>query len=225
MAKRKPKPPEAAPPPKPRRWWRRVFAVLVTLGIALALLFGLGWLGEFARHQLGPQERYRVSFAEIECEAPPGRDRATFLSEVRYASNFPETFQILDKDRDAKLRAAFLAHPWVEAVDSVEVEAPRTIRLRLRFRTPALAVRLRTGRVRLVDGNGVLLPHTPQPEGLPELTTPLSEPDVAAGQSWPDEAVVRALELVKTYGVVRVEKTTTGWRLTESNGNILNVGG
>src|SRR5438445_11816591 len=87
-----------------RPWFtRRVLAISVTLLVAVGLVLGLGWLGDLARHHLGPRDRYRVSFSQIECEPPPGKDRATFLSEVRYVSSFPDSFQLLDSELASKL--------------------------------------------------------------------------------------------------------------------------
>ncbi|HJZ55180.1 MAG TPA: hypothetical protein VKE74_09490 [Gemmataceae bacterium] len=201
---------------------RPLVAVGFTLGVVAALLFGLGWLGDEARKRLGPHDRYRVRFADIDCDAPPGIDRPTFLSEVRYIGDLPDTFQILDPDLGAKLTAAFAAHPWVESVDGVDVEPPGRVRVRLRFRTPVLLVRL-AGGGRLVDGNGVLLPLSDVPPGLAELASLVPPPQSPAGRPWDDATVRRAVELEKTYRPRQLEKTPTGWRLTGADGKVLHI--
>jgi hypothetical protein len=202
---------------------RPVLAMLLTLGAVAGLLFGLGWVGDHARKGLGPHDRYRVRFADVECDTPPGCDRPTFLSEVRYVSDVPDTFQLLDPELTPKLSAAFAAHPWVEAVDGVDVEPPARVRVRVRFRTPALVVRLESGGVRLVDENGVLLPVSEAPLGLAELATAVRDPQSQAGKLWPDDTVKRAVELVRSYHPRRLEKTSSGWRLTGPDGKVLTI--
>lgn len=220
MPRRKPKP----PPPR-RRSFRAVLAVLITLGVAVGVLIGLGVVGDEARGRLGPRDRYRVPFADIECHSPPGSDRPTFLSEVRYVSGAPDTLQLLDPDLRSQLAAAFAAHPWVETVDGVDVEPPARVRVRLRFRSPVLAVNVGHGGVRLVDANGVLLPVGTMPPELCELAALVSPPAVPAGQVWADDTVRRAVELVKAYQPRRLEKNRGGWKLTGRDGTVLNVGG
>jgi hypothetical protein len=206
-----------------RKLSRRSIAALLTLVFGSGLVVALGWLGGLARDSLGPRDRYRVSFAQIECDTPPGLDRARFLSEVRYASNASESFQLLDPALSRKLSSAFAAHPWVETVESVEVEPPARVTVRLRFRTPTLAVRIASGGVRFVDGHGILLPLGDAPAGVPELVKPVPDPESASGKLWPDPDVKRAIELVKTYQPVRLEKTPAGWKLTGADGKALNV--
>jgi hypothetical protein len=200
-----------------------VLAALLTLGVVAGLLFGLGWLGDEARRRLGPRDRYAAWFADVECDAPPGLDRPTFLAEVRYAANCPESFQLLDPDLPARLAAAFAVHPWVESVTGVEVEPPARVRVRLRFRTPVLAVATDGGSVRLVDAAGVLLPATAPPAGLPELVNPVPPPETPAGRVWADDMVRRAAELTTAYKPARLERTPSGWRLTQPDGKVLVV--
>src|SRR5262249_23704828 len=74
---------------------RKVLAVALTLAAAGGLVWGVARLGELARSGVGPRDRYAVRFADIQCDAPPGLDRPTFLSEVRYVANLPEAIQAL----------------------------------------------------------------------------------------------------------------------------------
>jgi hypothetical protein len=203
-----------------RRAIRRLVAVILTLAIVAGLVWGVSRLGDEARRGIGIRDRYSVRFAEIECEPPPGFDRPTFLSEVRYVSNFPELFQSLDPNLTAKLTAAFTAHPWVAGVESVFVESNGTVRVKLKFRTPVLAVRT-VGGTRIVDGAGVLLPMAADPDGLPELLTSVPTPTTSTGQVWTDEIVKRAVELTELHHPRKLEKTATGWRLTMADGKTL----
>lgn len=220
--KRKP----AAAPPAGR--WRRFRPALVaglTLAAAAAVLAGLGWVGDEARRRLGPRPRYEVRFADILCDAPPGTDRPTFLAEVRYVRNLPETFPALDPEAEARLAAAFAAHPWVDGVDGITLEPPAKVVVKLRFRTPVLVVR--TGDAnppRMVDAKGVLLPAADPPDGLAELTNVVPPPGVASGRPWPGDTVGRAAELATTYAPRRIERTAAGWRLTQPDGRTLVVG-
>jgi cell division septal protein FtsQ len=203
-----------------RRAIRRLSAVFFTLAAVAALVWGVSRLGDEARRGIGPRDRYSVRFAEIECEPPPGLDRSIFLSEVRYCSNFPEIYQSLDPELTAKLTAAFASHPWVATVDAVRVGPDGTVQVKLKHRKPALVVRT-DGGTRVVDINGVLLPASTDSSGLPELTTPVPAPTVSAGQVWVDNSVKRAVELVDTHHPIKLEKATTGWRLTMSDGKTL----
>jgi hypothetical protein len=192
---------------------RRFGAVLVTLALVAGLIWGLSRLGREARQGIGPRDRYSVRFAEIECEPPPGFDRSTFLSEVRYCSNFPDTYQSLDPGLGTKLTEAFASHPWVASVDAIRVGPDGTVQVELKYRTPVLAVRTVNG-TRVVDKNGVLLPLETGSTGLPILTTPVSTPSVSAGQVWADNVVKRAVELVDIHHPLKLERIPTGWRLT-----------
>lgn len=204
----------------PQRTIRRLTIVALTLAVSAGLIWGISRLGEEARRGLGTRDRYSVRFAEIECEPPPELDRSTFLSEVRYNSKFPERFQSLDPDLTTKLTAAFITHPWVAGLESVIVEATGTVRVKLKYRTPILAVRTTTG-TRVVDGERVLLPVATKADGLPELITQVATPNISAGQVWVDETVKRAVELVDTHHPKKLEKTQNGWRLTLADGKTL----
>ena len=161
---------------------RPLLAALLTLGVAAGLLFGLSRLGDEARRNIGPRDRYAVKFADIRCDPPPNTARDLFLTEVRYSSNVAPTVQTLDPDLAAKLTAAFAAHPWVASVEAVTVE-PDGVTVRLTYRTPVLAVSSDGGK-RAVDAKGILLPTSAPTAGLPELlnATPLP-PDAVAGQA------------------------------------------
>lgn len=198
-----------------------VVAVLLTLGVAAAVLFGLSRLGDEARRNIGPRERYAVQFADIRCDPPPGATRETFLSEVRYAANVPPTFQALDTELPPKLTAAFVAHPWVVSVDAVTVNASDEVSVRLTYRTPILAVGSRA-----VDAKGVLLPATAPTAGLPELlSAPPLPADAHAGKPWPGDLVPAAARVAAEYKPKTIERTERGWQLVMPDGKKLTVAG
>ena len=212
-----------APPPKAPRTARPIVAVVLTLGAAGALLFGLSRLGDEARRNIGPRDRYAARFADIRCEPPPNTSRETFLTEVRYSAQVEPTFQVLDPDLKKKLATAFTAHPWVASVEAVTVEPPDVVTVALTFRKPMLAVLQPTGK-RAVDAKGVLLPTSAPTDGLPELLNAPALPiDAAAGQFWPGDLVVRAASVAAEYKPQTIESTPQGWQLVQRSGQKLMV--
>jgi hypothetical protein len=231
---RKPKP-KVQTGGKRHSWYsaRPLIGALLTLAVAAGVVLAVWLLGRVAGDQVGPRDRYEVRFADIECDPPPGTDRPTFLVEVRFASRLPETFQLLAPDRDDRLRAAFAAHPWVEVVEQITAEPPARVTVRLKYRTPVLAVMLADSTVRVVDSNSVILPLTANPDGLPLtanpdglplLTTPQPAPSVEAGQPWPGDTVKRAVELAMAFHPRTLERSPGGWRLVTPDGKPLQVG-
>lgn len=190
--------------------------ILLTLGVASAVLYALSRVGDEARRNIGPRDRYAVRFADIRCDAPPNTSRETFLTEVRYTANTAPTFQALDPDLERTLKSAFAAHPWVASVDAVTVEPPDVVTVALTFRKPALAVSQKEG-TRAVDAKGVLLPPSAPTDGLPELlNAPALPPDVRAGQQWPGD-VARAAPVAAEYRPRTIERTPQGWELVMPN--------
>jgi hypothetical protein len=219
MAKRMKKPqPNASSP-----LLLRLLVVGLTLAVIGGVVFGIAWLGDAARRGIGPRDRYLARFADIECNTPPGFDRVTFLSEVRYISNFPESFHSLDPELNAKLTAAFTAHPWVAALEGVSVNTEGHITVKLKFRVPVLAVKTDAGNKRVVDASAVLLPLEASSEGLPELLSVLPSPSTPAGKPWASDVVKRATELAEAHHPRTLEKRTQGWRLTMPDGKTLSV--
>jgi hypothetical protein len=211
--------------PANRSSTRRVVIFLITLAVAGGAVGGIKWLGDSARREIAQRERYSVLFGDIRCDAPPGYDRAAFLSEVSYHSKFPARFQSIEPDLAPRLSAAFAAHPWVAAVEDVSVEPENVIRVKLRFRVPALAVRISgTGdEVRIVDNQGVLLPLKTDRGSLPTLLTPVFAPSTPSGAPWADETVKRAVELVDAHHPRALERSAKGWLLTMHDGKVLAV--
>jgi hypothetical protein len=137
--------------------------------LALGVILGLGWLGQWARERLATRVEYQTAFADIDCPAPPDVTKADFLGEVQYLAGLPDRFSVLEPGLPNRLAAAFARHPWVESVERVEVVPPRQLCVRLRFRTPVLRVRPTEGAPVVVDAVGVWLPDRPK-DALPEFT-------------------------------------------------------
>jgi hypothetical protein len=165
--------------------------VLVPVVGAGLLLAGLIVLGKAARDRLRQHDSYTISFNDIDCPAPPGLRRDEFLPEVQYLARLPTRLPALDDDTPARLSAAFARHPWVEKVEEVRIVPPDQARVRLTFRTPALAVPQPSG-VRVVDASGILLPAGAPSEGLPVLRDAVAPPAGLAGEPWGDPTVTAA---------------------------------
>lgn len=164
--------------------------VVAVVGAGL-VLFGVIALGKAARDRLRRDERYTLTFADIECPSPPGMGRDEFLPEVQYLGRLPDRLPALDDQTPARLADAFALHPWVEKVEEVRVVPPDRACVRLAFRTPALAVPQPDG-VRVVDAGGILLPPGAPSEGLPVFGGAAAPPAGLAGQPWGDPAVTAA---------------------------------
>jgi hypothetical protein len=212
------------PTPPARRPWRAVAAVAVTLVVVAGIVFALGYFGDEALRRVGARDRYRTTFADIVCDTPPGLDRPTFLTEVRYVGALPDSFNALDPADRERVVAGFAKHPWVESVDGATVKPGGEVRIGLRFRSPVLAVTTTDRAPRLLDRHGVLLPVAPTPPGAAELVGAIPPPTVAAGDVWPHADVRSAVELTTAYGAKRLEKTLAGWKLTLPDGKHIVVG-
>jgi cell division septal protein FtsQ len=231
----KPKEPDA-PPPEPvavptpastnRSAVRIALKAVAALTLVAGLVAGLAWVGERAGLQLLGNPRYQVRVTDIQCDAPPGLDRTTFLTEIRYLSDLPATVSSVDPALTKTISAAFVKHPWVAGVDGVEVVPEAGIRVNVRFRVPVLAVDVvgESDR-RAVDRDGVLLPSTASVVGLPVLLPAVPAPTTPAGEVWPHPDVNRAVELAQAYPARRIEKTAKGWRITTRDDRVLTVGG
>jgi hypothetical protein len=187
----------------------------VVAGVGL-FLFGLLTLGRVALEQVRGSDRYAVSFSAIECTPPTGQARGDFLDEVQYLAGMPDRFGLLDDELAPRLAEAFARHPCVEKVLRVELAPPRQVRVRLRYRTPMLAVPV-AGRTRVVDGHGVLLPAATSARGLPVFEGPIPAPGQPEGRPWGDPAVSaasRTAAFLRPYQqrlrLTRVESDITG---------------
>ena len=118
----------------PRRWPRRLAQVVLGLAAVALAVAGVVAVGNVARDALGPHDRYLLPFAEIDCPAPPGKDKAEFLAEVQYNGRFPDRVNVLDPALPDRLREAFREHPRVARVGKITVLPPRRIEVDLAFK-------------------------------------------------------------------------------------------
>jgi hypothetical protein len=162
--------------------------VLLVTAVFVGVFGGIIWLGQWAFERIADDERYRCKFDDIACDPPPSMDRKEFLAEVRYESRLPDTLATLDDTVADRLRQAFAKHPWVRQVTNVQVGPAARISIALVFREPVLAVPV-GDELRVVDGEGVLLPKGTPTAGLPRYDGKASAPRGAAGQRWGDTNV------------------------------------
>ena len=179
---RSPKP-GAKPPGKGRL--RGVAITLLLLALIAGFLAGVVLLGRWGLEEIRDQDRYLVRFNEIVCTPPPGLERTTFLDEVQYLSRLPEKLKLIDEELPRQLQDGFGKHPWVEKVDAVLLTPPRRVEVKLTLRTPTLAVKW-NGALRVVDGDGVLLPLKSATTGLPVYEKKTSPPQGPDGTRWGD---------------------------------------
>ncbi len=169
-------------------WVVRGLVLAATVGL---LLGGVLFLGHLAVAHLRQQEEFKFRFAAIDCPAPAAMTRGDFLDEVQYLSDLPVELSCLEDDLPRLLAEAFARHPWVERVERVQVFPPDRVQVWLRFRTPVLAVPW-DGRLRAVDGRGILLPASAPGDGLPVYSGTPRPPQGPAGTEWGDPAVQAA---------------------------------
>jgi hypothetical protein len=158
--------------------------LVVAAGLAL-LGYGVLELNRFTRERVQNWGRYTVPFADIDCQPPPGQERADFLAEVQYLAHQPERLPLLDDGLARRLAEAFARHPRVQQVQRVEVVPPRKVRIHLNYRVPVLAVPYE-GQTRVVDGRATLLPAGTKAAGLPVFRGKVPPPG-QAGTCWRDE--------------------------------------
>jgi hypothetical protein len=117
----------------------RASAVMVGTVFSLMLVFAVG---KITRAAVRTDDRYAVSFADIDCTLPPGQERETFLAEVQYLAGMPDRLSIVDENLAVSLADAFARHPLVETVEHVVIQPARQVHVRLDFR-----VRPKTGEI------------------------------------------------------------------------------
>ena len=175
-------------------WIPKLLMLAAIVGIILGTVIVVHNL---ALDDLRSRDRFTMTFAEIDCATPYGQDHAEFLDEVRYYASAPSSVRLLDEGLAERLAGYFARHPWVEKVEAVEITPPRTIRVKLVYRTPVLAVpwqdgKRRPGGVRAVDGRGILLPKNVPTAGLPIYPGYAPPPSGPEGTAWGDVAVEAA---------------------------------
>ena len=202
-----------------------LFKGLLALGVILGVMVVIVWFGGRAGQQVTSRDRYAVRFTDISTDVPPGTDKLTFLTEVRFLDHWPETVQVVEPTLKERLAATFAKHPWVSEVTAVSIGADASIRVALKFRVPVMQINV-TGETepRVVDRFAVLLPSGQHPVTLPILVNRQLASKLHAGLIWPDDTVKRAADLAYTYKPALIEKTSKGWRLIQTDGKALIVG-
>ena len=198
-------------------WLRATFQVVFVLALVVGLGFGFHHLNRAAANGLAAQPRYAVPVAELQFDSPEYLDRKAFLREVRYLANLPEAVQSIDPALSSQLKAAFEKHPWIRNFDTVAVRPDGTVRVELRFRQPVLEFEWGRAGLRSVDGEGILLPiGAPLP--VARLLNARSIANAEEGQPWPEADVRRAAELASRQPLRTLERTATGWKLRDAEG-------
>jgi hypothetical protein len=222
MAKKRRKRP---PKPEPFRW-RRLLRLLPAGAVVAGLFVGLHFLSQHAGAAVALHDRYAVKTADLRVNTPPNTDAAKFLSEVRLIADLPDTVQSVDPHLPTLLSEAFRKHPWVDDVTAVATDPDGGVRVELKFRAAVLAVRWNVNgiiKTRAVTAAGVLLPNGVDTTALPVFITERTVREAAEGQPWPEADVKRAAELVTRHPCKTVERTRTGWRLTDDAGKVLAI--
>lgn len=207
--------------PTTRIWPRRTLArAIAATALGLGLIGGIVLLGTVAAGFVGGRDRYRIPLADLEFAPPDWVDRETFLAEIRYLGDLPETFNVHDPVAVERVRTAIANHPWV---DFVAGEGELTVSFRYNwtvgFRRPVLAVTTSPPpRLRTVDSKGVLLPPHQPITNLARLVGEVEPPSGPAGTSWNNPVVRRAAELAGQYESDSIERIGSGWRITRRNG-------
>lgn len=161
-----------------------VRGVALLMGIVVVLV-AIVLAGRWSLERLRPSDQLQVAFKDIRVEPPPGMTRRDFLDEVQYLSRLPATTP--STGDHAELKSAFAKHPWVRSVDAIRSDA-NGVTVTLTLRRPVLAVPWQ-GEVRVVDEDGVLLPESASPEGMPRFVGTPAAPG-EAGMPWPDARVI-----------------------------------
>ncbi|QEL19032.1 cell division protein FtsQ/DivIB [Limnoglobus roseus] len=213
MARKASKPKIKPAAPRWRFPTRSTAATTVCL-LAIAAVVGVGLSAATA---IEHRSRFTLPLTALDFDVPPWVERDSFLAEVRYLGDLPDTFNGYDSAATNRIRAALAKHPSVEAVDGGVTTVGRRYTLTVVFRQPILRVMTVTNGSpvpRMVDAYGVLLPDGKMVDDLPELS----------GVAWDTATVKRAAELARQFRPMTLVKTDNGWRITERTGRVLVVG-
>jgi hypothetical protein len=213
---------------KRRTVWGRfprktAFALLLST-LAIGSIVYAGW---YSSARVQHHDRFRIPLTSIDYTLPSWVDANTFLAEIRYLGDLPEQFHTQDPVAVEQIRSAFAKHPWVESVAEVgQLTIDRRYALPVTFREPRLIVRVNdpTNTAWMVDSNAVLLPSIHVVPGLAELRANVPPPTSPVGKIWNDDVVRKAANLARLYPAKILEKTETGWRITEKSGRTLLLG-
>ena len=191
----------------------------IEIQILLALLFAFAlretWLG--IKEKLDSDERYLIGLKDIIVLSPPQWVPPTLVKEAIQSDSKLQgkPLTILDKNLGNDLYRAFLLHPWVRNVRSIQLDYPPRVLVDLEFRTPIAIVE--TGStvegekvksdIFQIDADGYLLPTDYLKAFLSSDKTTVhdylwilgadSTPVGACGQSWGDPVLDEAALLAE----------------------------
>ena len=178
---------------------------LIALIFVLTFFAGLGLLGwYFVEKKIRIKPEYRLNAESITVTPPPNWVSERFIEEVLRTSGLNNTGYLLDKTLPQQLAEAFIAHPWVERVEQVELRYPSGAEIKLTYRVPIALVETPGRGVLPVDRHGFLLPS----EYLAETSSDQqsryftiqgiqSLPLGAAGTPWGNPLVQTAAQLAE----------------------------
>jgi hypothetical protein len=105
---------------------------------------------------------------------------------------------LLDPDLAHDLAACYRESPWVARVLHVRRVHPNGLSVALAIRKPFAVVERRSGPAIVLDGTGVRLPASADPEGCVRLSGATSPPP-APGRPWRDRRVADGLRVLAKY--------------------------
>jgi hypothetical protein len=179
-----------------RAWLAECAAPVLAVGL---VLFGIVALGRAAKADLPQSPEQVVQFLRLEPNAPAGLARDAFLREVQYVGDLPDGLDRADESTLPSLRTAFERHPWVEGVERLEVAPHCPVHIRVRPRSPVLAVE-HDGQVRVLDRFGVILPSGADSSRLPTYASKVTHSAGPTGTTWEDRGLQ---EVAATVGFLR----------------------
>jgi hypothetical protein len=180
--------------------------LVVAIGLLLLLGSGIHQLWHLLAPTVSRHPQYLIGVEQIEVSPRPDWIRSDVKSEVLRDANLAGAVSILDdpSELQKRIREAFEFHPWIAAVERIEMRLPASVLVELRYRKPVAAVERPTDlRVELlaIDAIGVRLPDEDftdlEKRYLPRIVGPADPPLV--GQNWNDARVTDAAELATAF--------------------------
>jgi hypothetical protein len=133
---------------------------VAVVGLGLATPWGSAWSRAVLARLYG-RAIYRADWQGTELVEPPPpwikSGKAGLLVSVATQAGLPTRPSVVELDLD-EVRRGFEHHPWVAEVVRVERSFPNRLRVRLRYRKPAVVVALDGPGVIVLDAEGVVLP-------------------------------------------------------------------
>jgi len=190
----------------------RTFIFPILILVFFAGLGAIGW--HFVKEKIYVKPEYLLSADKIVVSSPPEWIPDQFVDEVLRTSGLNHTGSLLDKTLPHKLAEAFVAHPWVEKVEQVELRYPSGAIVQLTYRVPAAVVEIPQRRFLPVDRNGIVLPpdYLTQPQWSKHLLIHgvQSLPLGAVGMPWGDPLVQTAAQLAESLSDIAAPLKLSG---------------